>query len=370
MGAGVNLFKQLFPNDYYPYTANTLISSKPTSKVITGKNLLPPCNISGSGAITITTNNGEYTISGTASGYSQFIATDTFKLPAGNYALKNFENTDTHLEFQIRSTDGLTTYAASATGTSAFTLDKPTELKARIVIVSASIINQTIKPQIEFGSTATAYEPYSETTIVYSGNELRGLLKVGTNGLYADGDTDDGSGTGEVRYGIVDLGSLNWNTSWYTSEPPLGRIYAQLSDKKIGRDNMICDAYPLALSSDSYMGDLTITGNTGNKFIYIRDTSFNTITRSKTIPDYTADKTLLKYYVEDLLDENYQNIPLRLVGVGFSHLVDLNKITEEVTLFNYQSIYEKEEALRNLMSDFDQRFGKNSLFFGKELKED
>ena len=104
--------------------------------------------------------------------------------------------------------------------------------------------------------------------------------------------------------------------------------------------------------------------------ITLRDTSFNTITRSKTIPDYTADKTLLKYYVEDLLDENYQNIPLRLVGVGFSHLVDLNKITEEVTLFNYQSIYEKEEALRNLMSDFDKRFGKNSLFFGKELKED
>ena len=104
--------------------------------------------------------------------------------------------------------------------------------------------------------------------------------------------------------------------------------------------------------------------------ITLRDTSFNTITRSKTIPDYTADKTLLKYYVEDLLDENYQNIPLRLVGVGFSHLVDLNKITEEVTLFNYQSIYEKEEALRNLMSVFDKRFGKNSLFFGKELIED
>ena len=104
--------------------------------------------------------------------------------------------------------------------------------------------------------------------------------------------------------------------------------------------------------------------------ITLRDTSFNTITRSKTITDYTADKTILKYYIEDLLDENYQNIPLRLVGVGFSHFVDINKITEEVTLFNYQSVYEKEETLRNLMSDFDKRFGKNSLFFGKVLKEE
>ena len=79
-GAGVNLFKTLFAEDYYPYTANTLMSCKPTSKV-------------------------------------------------------------------IKDSD-----------------------------------NQTIQ------------------TIPLSGVELRGLLKAGTNGLYADGDTDDGSGTGEVRY--------------------------------------------------------------------------------------------------------------------------------------------------------------------------
>ena len=80
MGAGVNLFKTLFSEDFYPYTANTLMSAKPTSKVIKDSN------------------------------------------------------------------------------------------------------NQTIQ------------------TITLSGVELRGLIKVGTNGLYADGDIDDGSGTGEIRY--------------------------------------------------------------------------------------------------------------------------------------------------------------------------
>ena len=79
-GAGVSLFKSLFADEYYPYTANTLMSAKPTSKVIKDSN------------------------------------------------------------------------------------------------------NQTV------------------ATIVYSGNELRGLLKVGTDGLYADGDTDDGSGSTQVRY--------------------------------------------------------------------------------------------------------------------------------------------------------------------------
>ena len=103
--------------------------------------------------------------------------------------------------------------------------------------------------------------------------------------------------------------------------------------------------------------------------ITLRDTTFNTITRSKTINEYTSNKTLLKYYVEDLLDENYQRVPLRLVGVGFSHLVDDKETVEEVTLFNYQSVYEKEETLKGLISDFDKRFGKNSLFFGKKLEE-
>ena len=80
MGAGINLFKTLFPSEYYPFTANTLMSAKPTGKVIKDEN------------------------------------------------------------------------------------------------------DQTIE------------------TVVYSGNELRGLLKVGTNGLYADGDIDDGSGSTDIRY--------------------------------------------------------------------------------------------------------------------------------------------------------------------------
>ena len=38
MGAGINLFRQLFPEDYYAYQTATLISSKPTSKVIKDSN--------------------------------------------------------------------------------------------------------------------------------------------------------------------------------------------------------------------------------------------------------------------------------------------------------------------------------------------
>ena len=124
----------------------------------------------------------------------------------------------------------------------------------------------------------------------------------------------------------------------------------------------------LKMADEVYLQLKSAKKKTKTITITLRDTNFNTITRSKTINDYTMDKTVLKYYVEELLDDNYDNKPLRLVGVGFSHLVD-NDHMEEVTLFNYQSVYEKEETLRNLMLNFDKRFGEKSLFFGKKLEK-
>lgn len=124
----------------------------------------------------------------------------------------------------------------------------------------------------------------------------------------------------------------------------------------------------LKLSDDVYLQLKNAKKKTKTITITLRDTNFNTITRSKTINDYTENKTILRYYIEELLDDNYKGLPLRLVGVGFSHFIDDN-IIEEVTLFNYQSVYEKEETLKSLIEDFDKRFGKNSLFFAKELEE-
>ena len=104
--------------------------------------------------------------------------------------------------------------------------------------------------------------------------------------------------------------------------------------------------------------------------ITLRDTNFKTITRSKSLNEYTDDKTVINYYLEELLDLNYHGEPLRLVGATYSNLKDKKDIEEEITLFNYQSIYEKEEALLKLMQEYDERFGSKSLFFGKDLKKE
>lgn len=122
----------------------------------------------------------------------------------------------------------------------------------------------------------------------------------------------------------------------------------------------------LSLALDSY-SELRRKGKKAKTVsITLRDTNFQTITRSKSLPDYTHDKTLLMYYIEELVENNFNGQILRLVGAGFSNFCD-DKDIEEITLFNYQSVYEKEETLSNLISDYKERFGTKSLFFGKDM---
>ena len=173
-GAGVSLFKSLFADEYYPYTANTLMSAKPTGKKIVGKNLF----------------NGEYEA--------------FFELPVvlkkGTVVTASCVQTTENLSYiyYYDKNQNLIDYWGMSTvsGTRkyrTFTIDRDCYYMRTYIAPSNDV-------QVEYGSTPTAYEPYSETTIVYSGNELRGLLKVGTDGLYADGDIDDGSGSTQVRY--------------------------------------------------------------------------------------------------------------------------------------------------------------------------
>ena len=62
------------------------------------------------------------------------------------------------------------------------------------------------------GSRNGEYEPYvAHSYALDSSIDLRGLLKLDSNNkFYADGDIYKGDGTVERRYGIVDLGTLDW----------------------------------------------------------------------------------------------------------------------------------------------------------------
>lgn len=66
--------------------------------------------------------------------------------------------------------------------------------------------------QVEFGSTATDYEPYTKHSYPLDSTvTLRGLLKLEDGKLKADGDIYKADGTVTRKYGAVDLGTLNWS---------------------------------------------------------------------------------------------------------------------------------------------------------------
>jgi len=70
--------------------------------------------------------------------------------------------------------------------------------------------------------------------------------------------------------------------------------------------------------------------------IKLRDSNFNTITRSKTINDYSKDYETFKVIVDDLFYENFNDVPIRLIGVGFSNIILESMYEDEYNLFTYQ----------------------------------
>lgn len=126
-------------------------------RTTTGKNLLPPLNLVSQSGITMTRNlDGSIRIQGTATATvgSQDIVV---QLTQGTYTLsKDASLVATYTGIQI---DG---GAAVCDGTSLLlNIEEDRNVSFRIRIASGTTINQTWYPQLEAGSTATAYEPYT-----------------------------------------------------------------------------------------------------------------------------------------------------------------------------------------------------------------
>lgn len=99
---------------------------------------------------------------------------------------------------------------------------------------------------------------------------------------------------------------------------------------------------------EDYMGR-TVT-------LTLRDSSFHTITRSKTIP-YTCSSKDLYDTAKALLRSNWDGrLPLRLLGVSLSNLV---KEYKQVSLFGEE---EKKDRLSEVMDDIKDKFGEGSIF--------
>ena len=215
-GAGVAWLRNngFMTKDYYAYNAGSLESVKTSGHVMTGKNLFDKDHqnvFAGfintqTGDFSESSNyktiyipclqNTTYTISKEVG--KTFRVASSYNIPSGGVPYINTSANHTASELTFTTGDSArylaVLYWSSQNG------DTKT----------ADELAETI--QIELGSTATAYEPYRTWSYpLDSSLTLRGIMTLDAdNEPYYDGDTYASDGTVTRRYGIVDLGTLNW----------------------------------------------------------------------------------------------------------------------------------------------------------------
>lgn len=225
-----------------------------------GKNLFVKQTSGTRAGATFTVNSdGSIKVDGTVTGYSFIQKTGVLK--AGTYILSGSASGKAFPEIQIRNdaTDAL--LARSRRGeTTRLTLTEDTNVRFRVLAGSAGEVlsNVTVYPQLELGSSATAYEPYenicpisghtsvdvivSPTTTASDGTTYTTALGRTVYG----GNLEQISGVLTDKLGYVDLGSLDWTYTAgagikfsSTTALPNVKVPATASDAP----NAICSAF-------------------------------------------------------------------------------------------------------------------------------
>ena len=108
--------------------------------------------------------------------------------------------------------------------------------------------------------------------------ELRGIPKLDSNNnLYYDGDEYEPSGTVKRKYGIVDLGTLNWsraetqNNHWRFAAI-LNEVVKAVTPADVF--NGICEEYNSVSPGDTYSGVTGVSNNNTTNTIFVCDESY------------------------------------------------------------------------------------------------
>ena len=277
-GAGVAWFKALFPKSYYQYNAGELMSvSGLQSHDTIGFNQWDEQWEVGSIAQTTGRPNAN-------------VAPNTFRsknycrcLPGVIYHFEHsqtqvyvywYDNEKNFIRYHNISTPKNQTSPVSA---AYFKID----------CRDSSIYNNDICINLSWsGYRNGEYEPYSKHSYPLDSTlTLRGVPKLDASGsLYYDGDTYEADGTVTRKYGIVDLGTLNWVA---TSHNRLSTVGAFSTAKKPSAyadvANLVCAIY----QADS---DRNVANNVNNKAItigqdnkiYVYDTAYTDAADFKT----------------------------------------------------------------------------------------
>lgn len=98
--------------------------------------------------------------------------------------------------------------------------------------------------------------------------------------------------------------------------------------------------------------------------ITIRYHDRKTITRSKKLDNYLNNLEDLFLIATELFDQNWNNEPIRLLGVTVQHLEDKKHIGEQLNIFTYEAAAKK-DMLSQTINQLTEKLGENPF---KELK--
>lgn len=238
--AGIAWFKSLFPKDYYAYNAGEMLSVNVSSHDTVGFNAYD--NASGKAKLA---GGMEYQITGayTALAYS----TGETITPDANGKFTPSENGE------LTVTGGNTT--------------------------------DTCVHLVWDGEKDGEFEEYIKHSYpLDSSLTLRGVpILDANNRLYYDGDIYESDGTVTRRYGIVDLGTLQWTYLDSGEGSPCFYNTRELPGAKGGLRRMICSKYPCIYDWRRNLYDKSVSSynNTGSQKVTIRDTDYTTASAFK-----------------------------------------------------------------------------------------
>jgi len=229
-GAGVAKFRQLFPKPYYAYNAGELMSVKTSKAVMTGFNQWDEewevgvydlnTGAKRTATNTIRSKNAIQCVPNAVYYFGTSIASALFYDASGNYLSYAYNNASGNLLTTPNGCYEIRFITKSSYGTT---------------------YNHDICINLSWdGERDGEYEEYKTYEYALDSDlELRGIWKLDSNNdIYCDGDEYESDCKVTRKYGIVDLGTLDW---LYTSATP-NRFRTTLPDGANGT-NLICAKY-------------------------------------------------------------------------------------------------------------------------------
>ena len=265
-GAGVALFRTMFPESYYPYNAGELVSVQTSGRKTVGYNLFDK---------EAATRDKFYWGNGQENYYPSLGHSDFIRVTPGVSYYTNV--TPITNVYKCIFFDSDKRYV-SRTSTAPFTAPAGAVYMAinfRLEEIDSLVVN------ISDPARNGQYEPYSAQTYpLDSTMTLRGIPVLSGGVPAYDGDKYAPDGTVTRRYGIVDLGTLTW-----TSGTASGGVYRMQTQGLNGlfkppatnttAPAFLCTKYVTSTPNATYSGTTGITGSKEGNVLYVYDPNYS-----------------------------------------------------------------------------------------------